>query len=126
MSARLWMEGLEPRWMFSTTPMLMATINVDRHFGHHGYAAAPLPWHDGRAIFMNALALAPGGKIYAAATEDTPAIQSENLIILARFNANGTPDQAFADHGVLITTIGDGGPSIDALHVQRDGKLLAV
>jgi uncharacterized delta-60 repeat protein len=122
---RAWMELLEPRQMLTAAPIMAATISLDRHFGHHGYADAALPWHDGRAVFMEALGLAPGGKIYAAATVFSPN-EPLNKIVLARFNPDGKPDQTFANQGVLITSVGGGYDEIGSIRVQRDGKLLVI
>src|SRR5947209_20456891 len=100
----IWIESLEPRQHLTAGPIMAATINLDRHFGHHGYATATLPWHDGRAIFMNDLEATADGKIYATATMDT-ATGLTNDVVVGRFNPDGQPDQTFADHGVLIATI---------------------
>src|SRR5947209_665783 len=87
---RVWMEALEGRVMLDATA---ATVDLDKSFGQAGYAVAPLPWRGGGS-WMDALAMAPGGKIYALAGVEGPDYWAGQYA-LARFNADGTPDQNF-------------------------------
>jgi uncharacterized delta-60 repeat protein len=68
------------------------------------------------------VALQPDGKIVAAGITYTAA---NAQLIIARYNANGTPDATFATSGRQVFDIGDAQEQLTAVAVQPDGKIVA-
>jgi uncharacterized delta-60 repeat protein len=96
---------------------------VDAGFGDHGVATLDL--FAGASAISNertaSLALQPDGKIVAVGVaEKTVRIPGPRLstIRVVRFNADGTPDEAFASHGEDVNF------AIKAVAVDRDGRVV--
>jgi uncharacterized delta-60 repeat protein len=63
---------------------------------------------------INAVALQPGGKIIAGGLFNGVSNQD---FVLARFNANGTPDSGFSADGIVISDAGYGPDAINSLAI---------
>ena len=70
--------------------------------------------------YLFAVAVQSDGKIVAAGST------SGTSFLLARFNADGTLDQAFGNNGSVETTFGDQTAAARAIAVQADGKIIVV
>jgi uncharacterized delta-60 repeat protein len=70
--------------------------------------------------YLFAVALQSDGKIVAAGST------SGTAFLLARFNADGSLDQAFGTNGSIETTFGDQTAAGRAIVVQADGKIVVV
>src|SRR5258706_15280971 len=128
-AGRVWMEALERRVMLdaaTVTALVAATVHLDPNFGNHGYAMAPLPFENGGSVFLDPLVAAPGGKIYTAAQVSPPGDDWGTTTAIARFNANGSPDESFGQHGVILFKEGSVDTEVGSLLVQLDGKLVVV
>ena len=68
------------------------------------------------------VAIQPDGKIVAAGITYTSA---NDQMIIARYNANGTPDAAFATSGRQVFDLGAAQELLTAVAVQPDGKIVA-
>lgn len=71
----------------------------DNTFGSNGKATYSATSPDGNGLFVRWLALQADGKIAASGGRFEP------IVIVSRFNANGSPDDTFGDDGILITPI---------------------
>ena len=87
--------------------------NLDSSFGAGGKVT------DGFAGVIFALLVQPDGRIIAGGNE------SSGKFALMRFNADGSPDEAFGRRG-KVTTAMFGFDEIKALALQRDGRIIAV
>src|SRR5262249_46757084 len=72
----------------------------------------------------NAVAVDSDGKIVVAGSAATSSINTDFAV--ARYNANGTPDNSFNSDGKLTTDMGNEGDAARAVLVQPDGKILVV
>ena len=70
--------------------------------------------------YLFAVAIQSDGKIVAARST------SGTAVLLARFNADGSLDQAFGTNGSVETTFGDQSAAGSAIVVQADGKIIVV
>jgi uncharacterized delta-60 repeat protein len=70
--------------------------------------------------YLYAVAIQPDGKIVAAGSTNTTSF------LVARFNADGSLDQAFGTNGSVGTTFGDQSAEARGGVVQADGKIIAV
>ncbi len=74
----------------------------------------------------NAVAVGDDGKIVVAgvsyAIHEYPDYFSD--LAITRYNADGTPDDTFGVHGVVITDLGSTNEEAKALVVQEDGKIV--
>ena len=70
--------------------------------------------------YLFKVALQSDGKIVAAGST------SGTAFLLARFNADGSLDQAFGNNGSVETTFGDRTAEARAIAVQGDGKIIVV
>lgn len=114
-------EPLERRDLFSSQ-------GLDPTFGNAGiieqtFAVGP--------VFADAVAVQPDGKIVVAGMVANPDPPNGNLVpqggyVLARYNADGTPDLSFGINGAVITNR-PAAPidNIQHLAIESDGKLLA-
>ncbi|MFN0034938.1 MAG: T9SS type A sorting domain-containing protein [Saprospiraceae bacterium] len=71
--------------------------------------------------YSQALAIQPDGKIIAAGAVNN---NTQSRIALFRFNADGSPDNAFDVDGVVTTDVGTTYQSLSALALQPDGKII--
>lgn len=95
-----------------------ANLSPDATFNGNGRVVVQL---SGSQV-INDLAIQPDGKILVAGwTSETP---SRNFL-LARFNANGSPDTSFDTDGMLTTLIGTAAQAT-GIALQSDGKIVAV
>ena len=108
--------------------MFVARFNpdgsIDRGFGSNGVASAFFS----TAAAAKAVAIAPDGKIVVGGFTIRPGSGSEftSTFAAARFNANGTLDQAFGNHGTVTTQFAGQSSAIQGIAVQADGKVVAV
>jgi uncharacterized delta-60 repeat protein/gliding motility-associated-like protein len=91
---------------------------LDNTFGTAGIVTKTIG--NGGDMF-NAVALQNDGKIVVAGYTDNG---SNDDIVLARFNSNGTPDNAFGTNGVVITQISDFDDFAYDIAIQPDGKII--
>jgi uncharacterized delta-60 repeat protein len=70
--------------------------------------------------YLDAIAIQSDGKIMAAGST------SGTAFLLARFNADGSLDQAFGTNGSVEATFGDQTAAGRAIVVQADGKIIVV
>jgi uncharacterized delta-60 repeat protein len=109
-------------------PMFHATLarfnsdgSLDQTFGGSGIVVVPLdPNGDG----LSSVVLQPDGKIVTAGSS----IHNNFTVgcTLARFNANGTLDQAFGNGGSVLFNFGDSAAEGNAVVLQPDGKIIVV
>jgi uncharacterized delta-60 repeat protein len=99
--------------------------SVDAVFGTAGTARIATAG----IAYIYALALQPDGKIIAAGevTPDgaQPAPDADTSFLLARFNADGSPDNSFGVGGLAKTNFGTMEDRVEAVAVQSDGKIWA-
>lgn len=76
----------------------------------------------GFEIGIEAMLLLPNGKILC--TGGAWVDNGESKIMLARFNADGLPDNSFDGDGILTTQIGVGDQYGQSIALQPDGKIL--
>jgi uncharacterized delta-60 repeat protein len=76
---------------------------------------------DGREAIANALAIQPDGKLLVAGQASDG---GATKVMLARFNADGSPDASFGSGGIVLTSVGDGDDvAASAVAVQPDGRI---
>src|SRR5262245_33211210 len=90
--------------------------SLDSTFGTSGKVTVTF---DSTSDYLDAVALQSDGKIVATGSTNT-------AFLLARFNADGSLDQAFGINGSIETTFGDQTAAAKAIVVQADGKIVAV
>jgi uncharacterized delta-60 repeat protein len=96
-----------------------ANGSLDQAFGMSGKATAAL---DPNGEGLSAIALQPDGKIVVAGSQ----IHNNFTVgmLVARFNSDGSLDQAFGNGGSVLFNFGDMGSEGNAVVVQRDGKII--
>lgn len=92
---------------------LNANGSIDTTFGSKGKVVTAV------AGYAKAVLIQPDGRILVAGYSFAGAG------ILARYNANGSPDSTFGSGGVVTTTLGASGAGFFALALQGDGKIIA-
>ena len=90
---------------------------LDPTFGTGGRVVATF---DPNGDDLNAIVLQPDGKIVAAGSIHGMAF------LVARFNADGSLDQAFGNNGSVTTTFGDPTAAGNDVVLQPDGKIIVV
>ena len=90
---------------------------LDSTFGAGGKVVVTL---DATSDYLDAVALQSDGKIVAAGSLRGTAF------LLARFNGDGSLDQAFGSNGSVETTFGDQSAEARAVVLQADGKIVVV
>jgi uncharacterized delta-60 repeat protein len=113
-SLRLFLEPLEERWLLS------GAGDPDPSFGTAGQVTTPLG--SGSAQVANVL-IQPGDKILVVGSVATSATASPSNLAMARYNADGSPDNGCGTRGLLVTP--NAGPAAAAT-LQADGKILVV
>ncbi|MFO1270428.1 MAG: Calx-beta domain-containing protein [Rubrivivax sp.] len=73
---------------------------------------------------MRALALQPDGRIVVAGWTSLPTQSNDNLVVL-RFNADGSPDTSFGRNGQVIVDFAGLADRAYAVLVQPDGRIVA-
>jgi uncharacterized delta-60 repeat protein len=100
-------EPLESRCLLSVT--------LDSAFGASGTGKVLTDYNlQSNSAFAVALS---GGKILVAGT-------SNGDFALTRYNADGTLDSTFGDHGFITTDFGSGSDAAYAIAVQSDGRIV--
>lgn len=105
----------------STLARFKSDGNLDQTFGGSGIVVFPL---DNNGDGLSAIIFQPDGKIVAAGS-----VIHNNFtvgLILARFNPNGTLDQAFGNGGSVVFNFGDNAAEGNAVVLQPDGKIVIV
>jgi len=99
--------------------------SLDPSFGDGGYAEP----HFTYPVFVSAVVLQPDGRIVVAGSSSPPDANAVSEFMLARYNADGSPDTAFGTDGVTYTAFPEPGPSwsagAHALAILPDGKIVA-
>jgi uncharacterized delta-60 repeat protein len=92
----------------------------NQNFGNGGIVTTPF---SGKGAQANAVGVQPDGKIvvagYAIAANGV-----DSDFAVARYNADGSPDDGFGDHGITTTDLGTQNDDARALAIQPDGKIL--
>ncbi len=100
-----------------------ANGSVDNGFGTNGnLCATTSPAGTG---LMNSIALQTDGKIVVGGEFATSFTNPFDFIVF-RFNQNGTQDTSFDGDGYAITDFNSSYDEVRSIHVQADGKILAV
>jgi uncharacterized delta-60 repeat protein len=77
---------------------------------------------DGREAIADALAVQPDGKLLVAGSARNGGLEQ---LMLARFNADGSPDSGFGSGGTVMSAVGDGDDlGASAVAVQPDGSIV--
>jgi uncharacterized delta-60 repeat protein len=95
--------------------------SLDSTFGTNGIRVDSTT---GLSNYINASVLLPNGKILIGGGAIPPGPGSHSRFMIARYNANGTPDHTFGTNGFTYTQINDNS-AINAMVVQQDGKIIA-
>jgi uncharacterized delta-60 repeat protein len=98
---------------------LNANGTLDTSFGSAGTVITPV---GSLADNARALVLQPDGKLVLAGFCQRSTTVSDFCAV--RYNANGTLDTSFGSAGIVITPMGSGNDSANALVLQPDGKLV--
>jgi uncharacterized delta-60 repeat protein len=93
--------------------------SLDPTFGSSGSVQARI----GDSAFLRSVAIQPDGKIVVAGTAFSPE-QGTFEFVVGRYDADGTPDQAFGTGG-WAAPLGDSSAAADIV-LQADGKILVV
>jgi uncharacterized delta-60 repeat protein len=110
-------EPLEPRRLFDAG-------DLDTTFGGDGRVISDLQVRGGIA---RDVVVQGDGKIVALIAGRAPGSSDENQFIVARYNANGTPDTTFSGDGRMpVVFDGNAFNTPTALALQGDGKIVAV
>lgn len=98
--------------------------NLDQSFGINGKVFAESFIGEAKTIIVQ-----NDGKILIGGRSDTVSDNGDNAggFLVARFNANGTPDNDFGDNGKTIIREIEGVRCmhVDAMTIQSDGKIIA-
>jgi uncharacterized delta-60 repeat protein len=97
-----------------------AAGQLDPSFGSGGTVAVNLAIHSG----PTRLALQPDGKVVLAGTRTGASGGFSADFVVARFNADGSPDAGFGSGGTVVTDL-DRLDNLDGLGLQPDGKIVA-
>jgi uncharacterized delta-60 repeat protein len=93
---------------------------LDQSFGSRGLVVIRSAQ---RSFVANALALQPDGRIVIGGVISDITTGSVQLAV-ARYNTDGTPDEAFSIGGMATASIGTAGAQANALVLQPDGRIL--
>lgn len=107
-------------------PFVLARFNtdgsLDASFGNNGLVLHQ--WPDGGENKCRAMKLQPDGKIILAGRTWNTAKGKYDFVLL-RYLSDGSPDTAFGDNGLLLTSIRNNKDDIYAIDLQADGKIVA-
>jgi uncharacterized delta-60 repeat protein len=98
---------------------------LDQDFGSAGKVLTPFA-HTNMGAIIFAMALQPDGRIVAAGTSDQP--DGGMHFALARYNGDGSLDQAFGNLGKVLSAVGPArmlGDSLSSVALQADGRIVA-
>ena len=93
--------------------------SLDTSFGTSGKAFVAMSTGDDR---VNAIAIQGDGKIVGAGWGDVSS--SQDSVMLARLDTNGSVDSGFGTAGVATTSIGTTTSNANAIALQGDGKIV--
>lgn len=94
--------------------------DIDTNFGTDGKVVTDIAINED---LIKAVALQGDGKIVVAGTGRT--ITGHTDFAVARYLADGTPDNSFDGDGKLLTLFGNEDDGVNAVVVQPDGKIVA-
>ncbi len=121
---------VNPRTEGITVVMYKPDGTLDERFADDGVLIFPKRYSAG---FVHSLAIQPDGKIVVGGmtripkeVRDTRSIRSatDEFLLLARINGNGSFDASFGENGVVVTDVGGGDVQTTALAIQHDGKVV--
>ncbi len=92
--------------------------SLDLNFGSNGIAISPLTEY--RELLL-AIAVQPDGKIVVAGLQE---ISSSGDMAVARYNADGSPDNTFGTNGFAAIDLGTDSDAAWCMALQDDGKIL--
>ncbi len=93
---------------------------LDSSFDFDGIVKTLIPSSSG--CYINSMALQSDQKIVVVGVVD----DSNDVIVLARYNSNGSLDSTFDNDGFLTTSIGSYNLHGNSLAIQNDGKIVVV
>jgi uncharacterized delta-60 repeat protein len=94
----------------------LANGKLDPSFGHHGIVVTPVGLHNSSA---NAVAIQPNGKIVVVGSTN-----DFDLMMVLRYNLNGTLDSTFGSGGLAEYAIGATVNIGTAVAIQPNGRIL--
>jgi uncharacterized delta-60 repeat protein len=94
--------------------------NLDQTFGDSGRVATNVGWAD----VCYSIAIQPDGKILAAG-KSQKYDQSDDDLMLTRYDTNGKLDDSFGDHGIIVMDFGETSEYLSSVTSQPDGKIVA-
>ncbi|MGH7894039.1 MAG: hypothetical protein ACREQL_05175, partial [Candidatus Binatia bacterium] len=95
---------------------------LDPSFGTGGSVRTDGGWGNAGSALFNAVAMQPDGKIVTAGVR-SGVIGGGTLLVLARYNGDGTLDPSFGTGGMVTDAVMPGARTVA---LQPDGKLVAV
>jgi uncharacterized delta-60 repeat protein len=102
---------------------MVARFNVDgtadSSFGTNGIVVTPVNTN----AFATSIAVQTDGKIVVAGQSSNGSGNTSDFTV-ARYLANGSLDSSFGTGGKVITAVGVGDDTLNALKIQTDGKIL--
>ena len=105
---------------------LLPDGSVDRSFGEAGMVVARVPRRSPRQrVTLTGLAIGGDGKVVLGATVQNTEELTATAAVLARFNADGTPDGSFGSGGFVVETLGAGAAEVADLVLAPDGAIFA-
>src|SRR5437588_17285 len=113
LSRQLEVQPLEQRDLLSAA----GTGALDVVFGTGGKVTTSFTGDAG----CNSVALASDGKIVVAGSFDDSNALSDSVFALARYNADGSPDAAFGENGIVTTKFSDFDSAANRVLVQANG-----
>ena len=109
-------------WSNSTNDFALVRYNpdgsLDRTFNGDGKRISPIG--DGND-YCYAVAVAPDGKIVAVGSANNGSVDD---LAVARYNADGTPDTAFANHGKLVASVASSHDRVYSVAINPAGNIL--
>jgi uncharacterized delta-60 repeat protein len=94
----------------------------DPSFGTNGIVIAPVL----EFSYAESIVRLPDGRLLVGGEAGQRAFPRHRDMMVARFNADGTPDATFGTDGVVLTVVGPGSSSVKGVLLQPDGKIVAV
>jgi uncharacterized delta-60 repeat protein len=95
---------------------------LDSSFGTGGIVSINFPGSSSGQSQVIDVAIQTDGKIVAGISNANQ--DASPIFIVARLNANGSPDTTFGSGGVVETTVGPFGTAANVLALQPDGRIL--
>ncbi len=112
-----------------TNPSYAGPGELDPTFGVGGIVTSQIVQHP-YSLWANSLRVQPDGKILIGGNLNAPGGDGENYdasFFIARYTAEGSPDQSFGTAGKLVAPFDFGGDIVgNDIALQPDGKIIAV